>query len=127
MGGRKSHSSRGQRDDEPTGLTSTPPPTLQEMPETPERKPKPSRPKKVPKFSPRTARSVAFALGPHLRLGPAENSDGGSSSEDSDRPKQRKRKPRALNKIKHSKTAGWKRIGSSHTSEIYQTFEQWVS
>ncbi|KAJ7735804.1 hypothetical protein B0H16DRAFT_1253583, partial [Mycena metata] len=37
----------------------------------------------------------------------------------------RRRKARALNRTKHSKTDGWTRVGSSHTSEVYQTFEQW--
>ncbi|KAJ7184714.1 hypothetical protein C8R46DRAFT_865613, partial [Mycena filopes] len=42
-----------------------------------------------------------------------------------DGPKQRKRKPRALNRTKHSRESGWRRVGSSHTTEIFQTFEQW--
>lgn len=127
-GGRRSHSGRDRREDAPpdTGPASTPPATLQEMPETPIKKAKgTSRARKVPKFSPRTAASVAFSLRSHLHLNARDSAEDESGSE-SDAPKQRKRKPRALNKINHSKS-GWRRVGSSHTAEIFKTFEGWVS
>ncbi|KAJ7732124.1 hypothetical protein B0H16DRAFT_180072, partial [Mycena metata] len=59
----------------------------------------------------------------HLHLKAQDSAEDESGSE-SDLPKQRKRKPRALNKVNHSK-GGWRRIGSSHTAEIYKTFEGW--
>ncbi|KAJ7717489.1 hypothetical protein DFH07DRAFT_709716, partial [Mycena maculata] len=39
--------------------------------------------------------------------------------------RERKRKVRPLNKVQHSLEKGWKRLGSSHTTEIYETFEHW--
>ncbi|KAJ7045656.1 hypothetical protein C8F04DRAFT_443967 [Mycena alexandri] len=123
--GRRSHSGRAKRTDGPSNLgpASTPPPTLQEMPETPVPKPKAARPKKVAKFSPRTARTVAFVLRPNLPLGGKESDN--ESSSDSDGSQPRRRKPRALNRTKHLKKDGWRRVGSSHTTEVFQTFEQW--
>ncbi|KAJ7035322.1 hypothetical protein C8F04DRAFT_955209 [Mycena alexandri] len=96
------------------------------MPETPIKKAKgTSRARKVPKFSPRTAASVAFSLRSHLHLNARDSAEDESGSE-SDAPKRRKRKPRALNKINHSKS-GWRRVGSSHTAEIFKTFEGWYN
>lgn len=106
------------------------------MPETPKKdkdqKGK-SRKKKVAKFTPRTARTVAFALSNPVHRLPFDSGDGGSGSDadDSDEnskrnQKRRKRKARSLNRVTHSKEKGWKRVGSSHTTEVYKTFEQWV-
>ncbi|KAJ7121118.1 hypothetical protein C8R44DRAFT_736802 [Mycena epipterygia] len=130
-GGQTSHSNRKQRSDGPPGpeRASTPPATLYEMPTTPVKKDaqeKLSRPKKVPKFSPHTALRVAFALQPHLQpAGPNSDSASGSGSDTDELKPQKKRKPRALNRVQHSKEAGWRRVGSSQTAEIFKTFEQW--
>ncbi|KAJ7678128.1 hypothetical protein DFH06DRAFT_1167938 [Mycena polygramma] len=134
-GGRPSQAGRPQRDDGPPDpeQASSPPPTLHPMPETPKKKIKKnkSRGKKAVKFSPRTARTVTFALSGNVLHGPPSDSDNyDSGSDDSDgnsrrTSKRRKRTARALNRVAHSETKGWKRLGSSHTTEVYKTFEDW--
>jgi hypothetical protein len=97
------------------------------MPETPVKKAKDRKTTKSTKFTPKTARSVAFALSGYEPLS-SDDWDSGSETDDPDnKPKKQKpkRKARPLNRVDH-KTKGWQRLGSSHTTEVYKTFEQWV-
>jgi hypothetical protein len=70
---------------------------------------------------------VAFALSGYEPLS-SDDWDSGSETDDPDNKPQKqkpKRKARPLNRVDH-KTKGWQRLGSSHTTEVYKTFEQWV-
>jgi hypothetical protein len=108
------------------------------MPETPKKskdqKSKSRTKKKLAKFTPKTARTVTFALSSHLDYEPPSDSedwDSGSDTDNSDdnpkrKAKRGKRKARSLNRVDHSETKGWKHLVSSHTTEVYKTFEQWV-
>jgi hypothetical protein len=132
-GGRISHSHRKQRRDDELPLdlaqASSPPSTLHPMPETPVKKTKDRKTAKssVAKFTPKTARSVAFALSGY-ELPSSDDWDSSSETDDWDnksKNRKPKRKARPLNRVDH-KTKGWQRLGSSHTTEVYKTFEQWV-
>ncbi|KAJ7140880.1 hypothetical protein C8R44DRAFT_726592 [Mycena epipterygia] len=131
QGGATAHSQRKQRTNGPPDpeRASSPPSTLHAMPTTPVKNTKDkgkSRATKVPKFSPRTARGVEFAMRSHLSHAPQSDNDSSSESDDSlKKGRQRKKTARPLNKVKHLAEHGWKRLGSSHTTEIYETFEQW--
>ncbi|KAJ7794363.1 hypothetical protein B0H13DRAFT_1935233, partial [Mycena leptocephala] len=133
-GGRISHSHRKQRHDDELPLdlaqASSPPSTLHPMPETPVKKTKDRKTAKssVAKFTPKTARSVAFALSGY-ELPSSDDWDSGSETDDWDnksKNRKPKRKARPLNRVDH-KTKGWQRLGSSHTTEVYKTFEQWCN
>ncbi|KAJ7938791.1 hypothetical protein B0H13DRAFT_2301435 [Mycena leptocephala] len=130
--GRISHSHRKQhRDDElpDPAQASSPPSTLHPMPETPVKKTKDRKTTKssIAKFTPKTARSVAFALSGYEL--PSSDDWSGSETDDWDnksKNRQPKRKARPLNRVDH-KTKGWQRLGSSHRTEVYKTFEQWCN
>ncbi|KAJ7664131.1 hypothetical protein B0H17DRAFT_1143790 [Mycena rosella] len=93
------------------GRASSPPSTLHEMPSTPIKsgKGKSWHPKKVPKFSPHTACSIAFSLAPRLNFAQSdvESSDESDNSETYPKRCTRTHKARPLNKIRHQRNTHW--------------------
>ncbi|KAJ7836095.1 hypothetical protein B0H13DRAFT_1913301 [Mycena leptocephala] len=123
--GRISHSHRKQHRDDELPDPHKPPASIyasSNAGDTCQENKGPQNPKSsIAKFTPKTARSVAFALSGYELPG-SETDDWDNKSKN----RKPKRKARPLNRVDH-KTKGWQRLGSSHTTEVYKTFEQWCN